>query len=644
MRNIVLLMLFFGLVGFTTRKMVAPLNAEVYASNRTIQWFGEELYALNQELNTALSTSDRSTLQLQYRKARQHYKRIEFFVEYFYPRPAKFYINGPLVPKYDEAFGNLRIEPNGFQRIEEILFSSSDAIDTAELNTEVRSLQQHLVPMFSTNYYSKMGLSDGMLLEMCQIELHRIASLNLNGYDATITKDNIIETKACLEGLQKVIGLFGDNPSIANKSESEIVSIVAVSIQLQMEIDSAIAALDRNTNYDSFNRLAFIRQHISMLNISLIDFHLVLALPWSNRMQALDLKQRNLFSKAAYNPSYFAPYNFDTSLLEKKVALGRLLFFDPILSGDGKRSCASCHNPDLGFGDGQAKSIAMDKNGIVARNAPPLFNLAYANSFFDDGRAFSLEEQVSEVLHNKVEMRSSLKDVCEKLKGSEEYTKLFAEAFAGSSGATITAYALQRAIAAYERTLTSFNSRFDQYLAGNDKALTAREHNGYNLFAGKALCGSCHFLPLFSGITPPFYGETEFEVIGTPETSDNKTLDADSGRCKITKRDLHLHAFKTPTVRNIAETAPYMHNGAYSKLEDVVEFYHKGGGVGLGFNVPNQTLPFDSLTLNATEKQDIVLFMKALSDVSAAQKQKPKRLPSFGNNATLNARKIGGEY
>jgi cytochrome c peroxidase len=620
--------------------MVAPPNAEVYASNLTIKWFGEELYALNQELNTSLATTDRNQLQQQYRTARQRYKHIEFFVEYFYPRPAKFFINGPLVPKYDEALGNLRIEPNGFQRIEEILFASTGAVDTAALYPEIRSLQQHLVPMFSTNYYSKMGLSDGMLLEMCQIELHRIATLNLNGYDATITKDNVIETKACLEGIQKVIGFFGDSESVYKKT----VDVTARLVKLSAAFDLALASLGKNTNYDSFDRLAFIREHISMLNLGLIKFHQALALPWTNRMQALDLKQSNLFSKAAYNPSFFAPYNFDTTLLEKKVALGRLLFFDPILSGDGKRSCASCHNPDLGFGDGQPKSIAMDKNGKVARNAPPLFNLAYANSFFDDGRAFSLEEQVSEVLHNKVEMRSSLKEVCEKLKESEEYQKLFAEAFAGNSGASITANAVQRAIAVYERTLTSVNSRFDQYLAGNEKALTAREHNGYNLFAGKALCGSCHFLPLFSGITPPFYGETEFEVIGTPESSDNKTLDADSGRCKITKRDLHLHAFKTPTVRNIAETAPYMHNGAYTKLEDVVEFYHKGGGVGLGFNVPNQTLPFDSLTLNATEKQDIVLFMKSLSDVSAAQKQKPKRLPSFGNNATLNARKIGGEY
>ncbi|MBC7862060.1 MAG: cytochrome C peroxidase, partial [Bacteroidia bacterium] len=163
------------------------------------------------------------------------------------------------------------------------------------------------------------------------------------------------------------------------------------------------------------------------------------------------------------------------------------------------------------------------------------------------------------------------------------------------------------------------------------------------LFAGKGLCGSCHFFPLFNGSVPPFYIDSEFEVIGTAENSTNKKVDKDEGRYLVTGIPEQRFAFKTPTVRNIEFTAPYMHNGSYKELKDVVEFYHKGGGNGFGFNIPNQTLPFDSLQLNASEKENIIHFMKSLSDTTGTIK-KPVRLPAFENDGLLNKRKIGGEY
>ena len=151
-------------------------------------------------------------------------------------------------------------------------------------------------------------------------------------------------------------------------------------------------------------------------------------------------------------------------------------------------------------------------------------------------------------------------------------------------------------------------------MQGDSKSLNKAEIEGYNLFAGKALCGSCHFFPLFNGTVPPFYNETEFEVLGTPEASNNKTLDNDPGRFKVTGIEKQRLAFKTPTIRNVELTAPYMHNGVYSTLEEVIEFYHKGGGAGLGLTVPNQTLPFDSLKLSPVEKHRIILFMRTLTE------------------------------
>lgn len=131
---------------------------------------------------------------------------------------------------------------------------------------------------------------------------------------------------------------------------------------------------------------------------------------------------------------------------------------------------------------------------------------------------------------------------------------------------------------------------------------------------GKALCATCHFMPLTNGSVPPFFIEKEKEVIGVPKESNNKELDTDTGFYWVYNENLHKGMFKTPTIRNIELTAPYMHNGVYNTLEEVKNFYNKGGGSGLGFNVPHQTLPFDHLNLSEQEIQDIITFMKTLTD------------------------------
>jgi cytochrome c peroxidase len=156
-----------------------------------------------------------------------------------------------------------------------------------------------------------------------------------------------------------------------------------------------------------------------------------------------------------------------------------------------------------------------------------------------------------------------------------------------------------------------------------DSNLSKREINGFNVFMGKAKCGTCHFLPLFNGAKPPRYYFTESEVLGVPaEKHKNKAvIDNDSGRILITGIPIHLFAFKTPTIRNIALTAPYMHNGVFDTLEEVVEFYDSGGGSGLKIAPENQTLPPEKLKLTRQEKKDLVLFMKSLTDTSVQVKR-----------------------
>ncbi len=176
---------------------------------------------------------------------------------------------------------------------------------------------------------------------------------------------------------------------------------------------------------------------------------------------------------------------------------------------------------------------------------------------------------------------------------------------------------IANAIAMYVRTLVSYNARFDQYMRGDRQKMSPEEIKGFNLFMGKAKCATCHYVPLFNGSKPPNYYYQESEVIGVPGTADllHPVADTDPGRYAILPKDFLKNAFKTPTLRNIALTAPYMHNGVFKTLEEVVEFYNKGGGAGIGLEVPNQTLPVKPLGLTAIEKKQLIAFLHTLTDV-----------------------------
>jgi cytochrome c peroxidase len=151
-------------------------------------------------------------------------------------------------------------------------------------------------------------------------------------------------------------------------------------------------------------------------------------------------------------------------------------------------------------------------------------------------------------------------------------------------------------------------------MRGDSDDFTTEEKLGFNVFAGKAKCATCHFIPLFNGTVPPVYQKTEQEVIGTPADKNGKKISPDLGRYLQYQMPQLRNAFKTPTLRNVAKTAPYMHNGVYSTLEEVVDFYEKGGGVGLGISVDNQTLPAEKLNLTEKEKKALIAFMKTLTD------------------------------
>lgn len=577
------------------------------------------------------STTNLSERRACYSESRKHYKRIEWFVEMISPKEAKYFINGPLIMKYSEYAKGFMVEAHGYQVIEEQLYGKKGEEEL--LIQEVDFLIDQFEKLRSRS--AGIELEESTYLEMAQLELFRIVSLNLNGYDATYQLSNVQETAYCFEGLIQLVKHFSNQPSRIHALE--------VQQRLLAELEKAKQYLLDHPNFESFDRLYFITQFTMPLNELFISYHDKLGLPWSQAKLPFSLQADNPFSEKALDPHYFSVYIQDTTGSSFQAELGKVLFYDPVLSSNLSRACSSCHQPQKAFADGRQFGLAFDKESNLERNVPSLIDVIFQKAFFHDGRAAQLEQQALDVLKNHLEMNSNLEDIVYKLRQSEYYSQAFRQAFPRERDKVISPYAIAKALSEYQKTLISLNSRFDQYLAGDRNALSDREKKGYNLFAGKALCATCHFFPVFNGTVPPMYFESEFEVLGTPGDKKQQSLSTDRGRWNFTRLPIHDHSFKTPTIRNAELTAPYMHNGVFASLEDLVEFYNQGGGQSAKLHVPNQTLPAEKLQLTKREKEDIILFIKSLSDTSGLQ-TKPFDLPQFESKPEWNSRTWGGDY
>ncbi len=251
----------------------------------------------------------------------------------------------------------------------------------------------------------------------------------------------------------------------------------------------------------------------------------------------------------------------------REIDLGRYLFFDPALSADGKVACASCHSPARGFSDGRPHSIGVGGHE-VKRNAPSLWNVGFLQRFFWDGRAHSLEEQMRGPLYGSSEMATSPERLVATLNGIPAYRALFGQAFPESARTGIRSEQVYRALAAFESSLVSLNSRYDLYAHGIGDALSPRELEGLNVFRSfVARCAECH--------TPPLFTNQQIAVIGMPEPA-GRAFDAGAGA--ISDEPMLRGGFKVPSLRNVALTAPYGHAGQFATLRDTVAFYTGGRG------------------------------------------------------------------
>jgi len=304
------------------------------------------------------------------------------------------------------------------------------------------------------------------------------------------------------------------------------------------------------------------------------------------------------------------------------VELGRLLFFDPILSGDDKTSCAHCHHPDHGFTDGRETGMGFGSEGagpgraggvVLGRNTPTLWNAAFNHRQFWDGRAADLEEQAEGPITHPDEMGQDPEELSRELEEIPAYVELFRAAF-GVEGIDLAK--VTQAIASFERTLTSMNSAYDRYAKGDRGALTDAERRGLASFRSlRSRCFECHNLPTFAN--------PEFKVVGVPPRDGEEP---DRGRGEVVGA-AYDHAFKVPTLRNVALTAPYMHNGIFETLEEVVDFYSDGGGRGHGFDLPQLDDKIRRFRLTWEERADLVSFLRALTDESSLP-EVPGEVPS----------------
>lgn len=303
----------------------------------------------------------------------------------------------------------------------------------------------------------------------------------------------------------------------------------------------------------------------------------------------------------------FTPYQID---------LGRYLFFDPVLSGDGTLSCASCHDPARGFADGRPRSIGIHGQE-VGRAAPTLWNVAFLKRFFWDARANSLEEQAAGPLYSSVEMGNTPEQLLASLNGNQIYRRLFEQAFPDQRG-PITEQQVFTALAAFQTTLISLNSRYDRYVHGYEAALSEREIEGFNVFRSfVARCSECH--------TPPLFTNEQIAVIGMPEPEGRPF---DIGAEAILGSPKLKGGFKVPTLRNIARTAPYSHSGAFSDLRSVVEFYNKGRGNAVPKDMPLYLhWHISDPELTEVEIDRLVEFLATLTDETLLPRI-PARVPS----------------
>ena len=550
------------------------------------------------------------TLQERFSDIRENYKRIEYLVEYFDPEGVKKLLNGPPLKSVEKGVPEVNIiEPTGLQVLDELIFLGKASEDLDKIEKLTLKLKRDFASI--KNHQLRIAINHRHVFEAIRLEIIRIFTLGLTGFDTPGSANGINESLEALKGIASALEAY--YPGLMQKDKS-------LADQLRYALEDAIYVLATESDFENFDRLSFLKRSINPIFKYSLQAQKVLGIESfqeaTDGLSAINWNAENIFSEDLFNIGYYANIDLQNEKIAQRKALGASLFYDPILSKDQKMSCATCHDPKLAFSDG--KKTSLDNPHL--RNAPGLINAVLAEKYFYDNRESNLERQVNHVVKADAEFNTTFPEIIQRLKSNADYKKQFEIAYSDQPQFSISKWSISDAIASYVASLVSFNSPFDKYVRNEIETISPEVKSGFNLFMGKAACSACHFAPTFAGLVPPLYKESETEVLGVPKDPHAQILkiDDDLGRIKsglpLDKAGIYKNSFKTTTVRNVQYTHPYMHNGAYDNLLEVLEFYNEGGGAGLGMEIDNQTLPESKLNLTKKEMRDLKAFMNALSE------------------------------
>ncbi|MFZ9029169.1 MAG: cytochrome-c peroxidase [Crocinitomicaceae bacterium] len=610
LNSFLLATLILTVIGFTSinrvpeqllERTAADFNAAEKVKDQyyaDLEGFVKQLDSLEIALN---ADEDLDVLKRKLLNAREQFKRTEYLLSYIDNNFTK-QINGPTIRRAEgtAATGAIYYEPHGLQIIEENIYGT-DPINSSEILDEIATMKRLVGQMLQSKIELRQGQAQSMnavIWDALRMEIYRIESLGITGYDVPMSLNSIPETIAALESMLGVVQYYEELAE-----EKEVTKLHKKGKKL---LKKAISFCEKNTDFDSFDRITFCRNHLHEIGAWLNDMTQALDVQLDAGIRPFRQEADNMFEEDFFNVNYFL-----NGYSDEKASLGRKLFFDPILSKGNTRSCATCHDPEMFFSDRVDRNLNMDSTELLKRNTPTLYNAIFQTRQFYDSRVHNLEEQAFAVIHNEQEMAGNLNEIAIKLKEDPDYYEAFKNAYQRAPNPKD----ISHAVASYVATLTSIDSRFDMYIRKETNSYSKEEKNGFNLFMGKAKCATCHFAPVFNGLVPPQFMETESENIGTPTTFDvPDKLDGDLGKYDFSKLDVHRSFFKTPTVRNSNMSAPMMHNGSFPNIRSVLEFYNNGGGAGQGADNPNQSLPADSLGLTNREIFELITFIRSLED------------------------------
>ncbi len=567
---------------------------------------------------------------------RYQMKQADFWLRYLEPISYK-KINGPLPVEWETEVFEKFEKP--YKRDGAGLTLAYQYLEEGQVNhdTLARLIRSSLegIEAYTADSITR-NLKDYHHFFLCnRLFLLNLAALYTTGFECPDTGQVLPELRIMLSGVSGIYQVFNES--------FPATPLTAAYLDLYNRTQTFAA---QQVAYYNFDHFSFIRDYVNplyRLNQEMIRQYRVSSKSMVD--YSLNKNANSIFDKTVYNGS--SPKGLflrvkDSADLQEIDRIGKLLFYDPLLSGNNLRSCASCHKPEACFTDNSIPAaLQFNQKDFLPRNTPSLVNAVYNHLIMLDGSHITLQNQTRAVITNPKEMGGKEEEVLQKVLSCATYKKAFSRLLHYTpQEPEITMDHVISAVTMYYGKFSNYYAPFDEAM-NEGKALDVAARKGFNLFMGKAQCGTCHFVPQFNGVKPPFIG-SEFEVLGVPADSNYRQLSPDEGRYLVNPAKETLHAFRTGTIRNASRTPPYMHNGVFQTLEQVIDFYDAGGGQGKGLNVPNQTLAAEQLHLTPQEKKELIAFMRSL-DEKIIFEQPPAKLP-VSKDRRLNSRKVGGVY